>query len=93
MKPAIKLSSIAPDARSSTGGYRVPKGFVVSADPRISNRDPELHADSAAGTKCELTQEENTVFVDVLWHVMCFLLGKLDLMQVSGPPTVPNRFV
>eukprot|EP00913_Durusdinium_trenchii_P020773 g19513.t1 len=28
------------------GGYRVPKGFVVSADPRISNRDPELHADS-----------------------------------------------
>ena len=27
------------------GGYRVPKGFVVSADPRISNRDPKLHTE------------------------------------------------
>ncbi|CAE7632285.1 cyp120 [Symbiodinium pilosum] len=26
-------------------GYRIPKGFVVSADPRITNMDPELHPD------------------------------------------------
>ncbi|CAE7029219.1 cyp120 [Symbiodinium natans] len=25
-------------------GYRIPKGFVVSADPRITNMDPALHA-------------------------------------------------
>lgn len=26
------------------GGYRIPKGYVVSADPRISNMDSKLHA-------------------------------------------------
>lgn len=25
-----------------SGGYRIPKGYVVSADPRISNADPKL---------------------------------------------------
>jgi hypothetical protein len=30
------------DAVTSQGGYRIPKGYVVSADPRNSNMDSKL---------------------------------------------------
>jgi len=44
MKPPAGGGFRMAEEELSIGGYRIPKGYVVSADPRVSNADPKLHA-------------------------------------------------